>query len=101
FLVVLPVLAQVAPPPKLEPVPEPPPPVGLDGEPAEPGPVVRPGARVESFTTPNGTQVITVTEPNGWQYQLVEQHPAAPFAPRTRNSDLDAARVPMGTILQC
>jgi len=72
----------------------------VDGEPAEPGPVVRPGARVESFTTPNGTQVITVTEPNGWQYQLVEERPGEPFGARTQNSDLDGVRVPMWTILQ-
>jgi hypothetical protein len=99
--VTLPVLAQVAaPPPNLEPVPEPPPPaVGFDGEPGAPGPTIAPGSKVEEYTTPDGKKYIRVTEPNGWEYFLVEGIPGEPAGARTQNSD-SGIRPPMWIILQ-
>jgi hypothetical protein len=107
FLIVLLMLAglpvaaqQVPPPPTLEPVPEPPPQVGLDGEPAAPGPTLTPpGSKVETFTMPDGTQVIRVTDPNGWEYHLVEATPGSPGGAGTVTGDF-GTRAPMWTILQ-
>jgi hypothetical protein len=94
------VVAQpVAPPPKLEPVPEPPPPVGLDTEAPTPGPTITPGSKVEEFTTPDGKKTIHVTEPNGWEYFLVEDSPGQPSGARTTNDDT-GVRPPMWVILQ-
>ena len=98
-LAVLPVLAQVAPPPKLEPLPEPPPQVGLDADTTQPGPRIAPGAKIEEFTMPDGTKHITVTDPNGWTYHLVEAQAGAPAGAQTLNSD-SGVRAPMWTILQ-
>jgi hypothetical protein len=89
----------VPPPPQLEPIPEPPPQVGLDAEPATPGPTITaPGSKVETFTMPDGSQVIRVTDPNGWEYHLVEATPGAPLA-GTVTGDF-GNRAPMWTILQ-
>jgi hypothetical protein len=107
FLITLMVLAwipvaaqQVPPPPALEPVPEPPPQVGLDAEPAAPGPTITaPGAKVEEFTMPDGTKVIRVTDPNGWEYHLVEATPGSPGGAATLTGDF-GTRPPMWTILQ-
>ncbi len=75
IVIALPAAAQVAPPPKLEPVPEPPPQVGLDTDPTAPGPVLTPpGSKVEEQLMPDGSRVITVTDPNGWTYHLIEAH---------------------------
>jgi len=97
----LPAAAQgVAPPPKVEPIPEPPPPaVGLDVEPTAPGPQIAPGSRVEEFTTPGGMRYIRVVQPNGWEYFLVEALPGEPAGARTDNTDT-GIRVPMWVILQ-
>jgi hypothetical protein len=90
----------VPPPPQLEPVPEPPPQVGLDGEPAAPGPTITaPGAKVEEFTMPDGSKVIRVTDPNGWEYHLVEATPGSPGGAGTITGD-SGIRAPMWTILQ-
>jgi len=101
FAVALPLAAQVAaPPPKLEPVPEPPPQVGLDADLNAPGPTLTPpGSQVEEQLMPDGSRVITVTEPNGWTYQLVEAEPGAPLA-RTGTGDITGVRAPMWRILQ-
>jgi hypothetical protein len=98
----LPAAAQQAPPPPaLEPVPEPPPQVGLDAEPPTPGPTITaPGGKVEEYTTPDGQKYIKVTDPNGWEYHLVEAMPGEPGGARTDTSDLDGVRAPMWTILQ-
>jgi hypothetical protein len=98
----IPAVAQqvVPPPPTLEPVPEPPPEVGLDAEPAAPGPTLTaPGAKVETYIMPDGTQVIRVTDPNGWEYHLVEAMPGSPGGAGTVTGDF-GTRVPMWTILQ-
>jgi hypothetical protein len=95
-----PAAAQQAPPPKLEPVPEPPPQVGVDAEPTAPGPVIAPpGSKVEEYTMPDGTKVIRVTDPNGWEYHLVEATPGSPGGARTQTGD-SGVRPPMWTILQ-
>ena len=91
---------QVPPPPTLEPVPEPPPQVGLDAEPAAPGPTLTPpGAKIEQTIMPDGSRVIHVTDPNGWQYQIVEAEPGAPGGAGTVTCDF-GTRVPQWTILQ-
>ncbi len=98
----IPAAAQrVPPPPTLEPVPEPPPQVGLDAEPTAPGgpTLTAPGSKVETFTMPDGTQVIRVTDPNGWEYHLVEAQPGEPGGARTVTGDF-GVRAPMWTILQ-
>jgi len=100
FAVALPLAAQVAPPPKLEPVPEAPPQVGLETDPNAPGPTLTPpGSTVEERLMPDGSRVITVTDPNGWTYDLVEAEPGAPFA-RAGTGDLTGVRAPMWRILQ-
>jgi hypothetical protein len=99
FLALLPAIAQVPPPPQLEPLPEPPPQVGLDTDTTQPGPRIAPGAKVEEFTMPDGTKWVTVTDPNGWQYHLVEAQPGEPAGAQTINSDT-GVRPPMWTILQ-
>jgi len=97
----IPVAAQqVLPPPKLEPLPEPPPQVGLDAEPTAPGPTITaPGSKVEEYTMPDGTKYIRVTDPNGWEYHLVEAQPGEPGGAGTVTGDF-GVRAPMWTILQ-
>jgi hypothetical protein len=100
IVIALPVAAQVAPPPQLEPVPEPPPQVGLDDDPTAPGPVLTPpGSRVEEQLMPDGSRYIRVIDPNGWEYHLVEAEPGQPLA-RTQSGDLTGVRAPMWRILQ-
>jgi hypothetical protein len=100
FAVALPLAAQVGPPPKLEPVPEAPPQVGLETDPNAPGPVLTPpGSTVEEHLMPDGTRYIIVTDPNGWQYHLVEAQPGEPGGARTATGDLTGVRAPMWRIL--
>ena len=100
FVVALPLAAQVGPPPKLEPVPEPPPQVGIENDPNAPGPVLTtPGPKAEEQLMPDGSRVITVTDENGWTYQLIEAEPGEPYA-RTQSGDLTGVRAPMWRILQ-
>jgi len=97
----LPLAAQVAPPPQLEPVPEPPPQVGLESDPNAPGPTLTPpGSKVEEQLMPDGSRVITVTDPNGWTYQLIEAMPGEPLARISNSQDLTGVRAPMWRILQ-
>jgi hypothetical protein len=100
FAAALPLAAQVAaPPPKLEPVPEPPPQVGLEVDPNAPGPTLTPpGSRVEEQLMPDGSRVITVTDPNGWTYQLIEAEPGEPLAGMTGPGP--GVRVPQWRLLQ-
>ena len=101
FAASLPLAAQVAPPPKLEPVPEPPPQVGLESDPNAPGPTLTPpGSKVEEQLMPDGSRVITVTDPNGWTYQLIEALPGERRSPGPRTGDLTGVRAPMWRILQ-
>ena len=97
-LLALPALAQQ--PPKLEPIAEPPPqPAGAavalsDEALAEKGITVRPGETAESYTSPNGQQVIRVRQPNGRVYYLIEQQPgyAGPAGTDPSDSRLRAAQ---------
>src|SRR5262245_5945438 len=89
----------VPPPPQLEPIPEPPPAVGLDTEPATPGPTITPGAKTETYITPDGTRYVRVTEPNGWEYHLIEGQPGEPGGAQTVTGD-SGVRVPMWSILE-
>ncbi len=96
----LPAAAQpVPPPPQLEPVPEPPPAVGVDNEPEVSGPTITPGAKTEEYMAPDGTRYIKVTEPNGWQYYLVEAQPGEPNGARTVTGD-SGVRAPMWSVLE-
>jgi len=100
LLVALPAAAQrVPPPPTVEPVPEPPPSVGLDTEGPTPGPTITPGAQVQEYMMPDGTRYIRVIEPNGWEYHLVEAVPGLPAGARTQNWDT-GVRPAMWSILQ-
>jgi hypothetical protein len=100
FAVIPSAAQQVPPPPTLEPLPEPPPQVGVDSEPTAPGPTITaPGAKVEEFTMPDGSKVIRVTDPNGWEYHLVEATPGSPGGAGTVTGDF-GVRAPMWTILQ-
>lgn len=76
FAFALPVSAQQ--PPKLEPLPEPPPPaVALDAQTLEErGIKIEPGERAEEFIAA-GKRVIRVTQPNGAVYYLIEQQGGA------------------------
>jgi len=77
----LPVAAQ-SPPPNLEPVPEPPPEIGLDTSPTAPGVTVRPGPqdRTEEYTV-DGRRYVRVIQPNGYEYYLVESLSQAGLTP--------------------
>ena len=74
-LLALEVHAQAAPPPpKLEPLPEPPPAIGLEQDPSnERGIQLTPGAegRAEE-TVIDGKRAIRVINPNGTEYYLIE-----------------------------
>jgi Protein of unknown function (DUF2782) len=94
-----PFVAQQAPPPKLEPLPEPPPPIGIEGEPPAPGPTISPGAKITEYTSPDGKKYIHVVEPNGFEYYLIESLPGEPGGARTLPSD-SGVRPPMWVILQ-
>jgi len=66
--------AQVPPPPRLEPVPEPPPAIGIDRDTsAEGGIRLSPqgGERIEERVI-DGKRVVRVTNANGTEYLLVE-----------------------------
>ncbi len=83
-VVALPAAAQ-APPPNLEPVPEPPPEIGLDTSPTAPGVTVQPGPqdRTEEYVI-DGRRYVRVVQPNGYEYYLVEdlaQSGLTPSAP--------------------
>ncbi len=72
----LPAVAQQ--PPQLEPLPEPPPAVGLDDQAlAERGVKIQPGEKAEEFIAA-GKRVIRVTRPNGAVYYLIEQQGSGP-----------------------
>lgn len=95
----LPAAAQ-QPPPKLEPLPEPPPQVGLDPAPPGPGVTITPGTggeRVEEFTI-DGRKYIRVIQPNGFEYYLVEDLPG--FGPAGTNPHDSRVRVPQWVIMQ-
>jgi hypothetical protein len=89
------VLAQLGPPPKLEPIVEPPPPpVGVVEDAAGPGVTLKPGEQqTEEYTDSFGQKYVRVRQPNGWTYYLIEARPGdAPFA--GANSSDNRVRVP-------
>src|SRR5260370_17491284 len=97
FAVSLPLAAQQ--PPKLEPLPElPPPPPGVSSEqPGEPPVRIQPGGgdQVEEQLI-DGRRVVRVTTPLGQEYYLVED---LGDGPRLRNESLDrGVRVPLWVI---
>jgi len=76
----VPLMAQPQPP-KLEPLPEPPPSIELDEQAlAERGVKIKPGERAEEFTAA-GKRVIRVTQPSGRVYYLIEQQGTSAAAP--------------------
>jgi hypothetical protein len=95
----LPAVAQQAPPPTLEPLPEPPPSIGIEREPDGPGPTISPGSKVTEYTTADGKKYVHVVEPNGFEYYLIEDLPGEPGGARTLPSDT-GVRPPMWVILQ-
>jgi len=95
----LPAAAQ-QPPPKLEPLPEPPPQVGLEPAPPGPGVTITPGTggeQVEEYTI-DGRRYIRVVQPNGFEYYLVEELPGGGYA-GTQSSD-SRVRVPQWVIMR-
>jgi hypothetical protein len=95
FVVSLPLAAQ--PPPKLEPLPElPPPPPGVSSEqPGEPPVRIQPGDQVEEELI-DGRRVVRVTTPAGQEYYLIED---LGDGPGLRNESLDrGVRVPLWVI---
>ena len=97
FVVSLPLAAQ--PPPKLEPLPElPPPPPGVSSEqPGEPPVRIQPGGgdQVEEELI-DGRRVVRVTTPAGQEYYLIED---LGDGPGLRNESLDrGVRVPLWVI---
>jgi hypothetical protein len=96
-----PARAQQAPPPRLEPIPEPPPQqIGVDAQlAAEAGVTLRPGERAERLTL-EGQEYIVVHTAAGTTYHLVEAQPGfQPFAGANSLED-SGVRVPMWQLLQ-
>jgi len=98
FAVAMPVAAQ-APPPNLEPVPEPPPEIGLDSSPTAPAVTIQPGPqdRTEEYTI-DGRRYVRVVQPNGHEYYLVEDLAQAGLTPSRQSSD--NISVPQWQLLQ-
>jgi hypothetical protein len=91
---------QVAPPPKLEPLPEAPAEVGLEPaqQAAELGITIRPGEKVERLTL-DGQQYLVVTTQWGTEYHLIEALPG--FTPFAGWEPQDSrVRVPLWRILE-
>jgi Protein of unknown function (DUF2782) len=96
--VALPVAAQ-APPPNLEPVPEPPPEIGLDTSPTAPSVTIQPGPQdhTEEYVI-DGRRYVRVVEPNGYEYYLVEDLAQAGLTPSQPGGD--NVSVPQWQLLQ-
>ena len=75
-------LAAQTPPPNLEPVPEPPPEIGLDTSPTAPGVNIQPGPkdRTEEYVI-DGRRYVRVVQPNGYEYYLVEGMSESGYTP--------------------
>src|SRR5262249_35882816 len=88
------------PPPKLEPIPDPPPPAtALDDEALnDRGVKIAPGERAEEFMT-DGKRVIRVTKPNGAVYYLIEDI-AGYVGPAGTDSSDSRIRAPQWLIYQ-
>jgi hypothetical protein len=100
FAASIPVAAQqVAPPPKLEPVPESPQAIAVDQQLAgEVGVTLQPGDRAERFIV-DGQEYIRVTTPAGTEYYLVEAMPGfGPFA--GANPHDSGVRAPMWRVFE-
>jgi len=96
--VALPVAAQL-PPPNLEPVPEPPPEIGLDTSPTAPPVKIEPGPqdRTEEYVI-DGRRYVRVVQPNGYEYYLVEDLADSGLTPSSPGGDRVA--VPQWQLLQ-
>ncbi len=99
FLLSCRALAQPAPP-KLQPIPEPPPPVGVVEDSSGPGVTLKPGEQqTEEYTDNFGQKYIRVRQANGITYYLVESRPGdAPFA--GANSSDNRLRAPQFLLYQ-
>lgn len=98
LVIASPVTAQ-APPPNLEPVPEPPPEIGLDTSPTAPGVTIQPGPKdhTEEYTI-DGRRYIRVVQPNGYEYYLVQDMEQAGLTPSAPGGD--NPMVPQWQLLQ-
>lgn len=98
--VALPVAAQ-SPPPNLEPVPEPPPEIGLDTSPTGPAVKIEPGPqdKVEEYSI-DGRRYVRVVQPNGHEYYLVESLAQAGLTPSAPGGGGDNISVPQWQLLQ-
>jgi uncharacterized protein DUF2782 len=96
FALALPLLAQQRPP-KLEPLPElPPPPPGAADQPGEPPVRIRSGQDQVEEQLIDGRRVVRVTTPAGQEYWLVED---LGDGPGLKNESLDpGVRVPLWVI---
>ena len=97
----LPLAAQQAKPPVLQPLPEPPPPAGYEPDPAlEPqvSVIVRPDATIEEFRLNGKLYMIRVTPKSGKPYYLVDNVGNGKFV---RHDDYDSGlRPPMWLLLE-
>jgi hypothetical protein len=95
----LPVAAQT-PPPNLEPVPEPPPEIGLDTSPTAPPVTIQPGPKdkTEEYVI-DGRRYVRVVQPNGYEYYLVEDLAQAGLTPSAPGGG-DRVSVPQWQLLQ-
>ena len=86
-------------PPKLEPVPEPPPEVGLDTSPTGPGVTIEPGPKdhTEQYEI-DGRRYIRVVQPNGYEYYLIEDIAQSGLTPSQPGGD--NVSVPQWQLLQ-
>jgi hypothetical protein len=86
-------------PPKLEPVPEPPPEVGLDTSPTGPPVTIEPGPKdhTEQYEI-DGQRYIRVVQPNGYEYYLVKDIAQSGLTPSQPGGD--NVSVPQWQLLQ-
>jgi hypothetical protein len=99
FAVAVPVAAQ-APPPNLEPVPEPPPEIGLDSSPTAPAVTIQPGPedKTEEYNI-DGRRYVRVVQPNGHEYYLIEDLAQSGLTPSAPGGG-DRISVPQWQLLQ-
>jgi len=92
-------VAAQSPPPNLEPVPEPPPEIGLDTSPTAPPVTIQPGPkdRTEEYMI-DGRRYIRVVQPNGYEYYLVQDMEQAGLTPSAPGGD--NISVPQWQLLQ-
>ena len=85
---------------QLEPLPEPPPSVGVDNDLDQPGVTLQRGEQqIEEYVI-DGQRYIRVINPNGWEYYLIEAEPGAGPWAGARDPHDQRIRVPQWQILQ-